>query len=135
MEWNITQQGFSGKKGIALLLIILSLLALWIPVTIDKLTGFTAFKMGILNQPFSNSLGSVLIYSLPVLECITIAFLVIEKYRKAGLILSTLLMFAFTAYIGIALFGAWEKLPCGCGSIISGMPGYNTSFSTCFFCS
>lgn len=133
MEWKLTQQGFSGKRGIGLLLIILSLLALWIAVTIDKLTDFTAFKTGILNQPFSDGLGYFLIYSLPVLECITIAFLVTEKFRNAGLILSTLLMLAFTIYIGIALLGAWEKLPCGCGSIISGMTWLKHFFFNLFF--
>lgn len=121
MEWKLTQQGFSSKRGIGLLLIILSLLALWIPVTIDKLTDFTAFKTGILNQPFSDDLGYVLIITLPVLECITVICLISEKLRGIGLALSTLLMVAFTGYVGIALLGAWEKLPCGCGSIISGM--------------
>lgn len=51
----------------------------------------------------------------------TIICLVYESWRKAGLILSTALMAAFTGYVGIALLGAWEKLPCGCGSVISGM--------------
>lgn len=30
-------------------------------------------------------------------------------------------MLIFTGYIAVALLGAWEKLPCGCGSVISGM--------------
>ncbi|GAA0886530.1 hypothetical protein GCM10009120_51290 [Sphingobacterium siyangense subsp. cladoniae] len=133
MVWKLTQQGFSGKKGIALLLIILSLLALWIPVTIDKLTDFTVFKKGILNQPFSDGLGYVLIYALPVLECGAVICLISEKLRGTGLVLSTLLMVAFTGYVGMALLGAWEKLPCGCGSVISGMTWLQHFFFNVFF--
>lgn len=97
------------------------LLLLWIPVALDKVLNFVSFRSGILRQPFSDNLGYVLIYSLPLLELATITTLVVTKHRKIGFILSTLLMASFTGYIGIALLGAWEKLPCGCGSVISGM--------------
>ncbi|HMR83035.1 MAG TPA: hypothetical protein PKE30_07885 [Niabella sp.] len=112
---------YQKRRTIAFKITMLALLALWIPVAIDKLTDFETFKSGIYNQPFSDSLGNVLIYTLPVLECATIIFLIYEGWRKVGLILSTMLMTAFTGYVGIALLGAWEKLPCGCGSVISGM--------------
>lgn len=133
MEWNLIQQGFSGKIGKRLLAITLALLALWIPVGIDKLTDFEAFKSGILNQPFSDSLGNMLIYTLPVLECTIIICLISKGWRKVGLVLSTLLMAAFTGYVGIALLGAWEKLPCGCGSVISGMTWMQHFFFNLFF--
>ncbi|MGJ1333285.1 MauE/DoxX family redox-associated membrane protein [Sphingobacterium siyangense] len=112
---------YQKRSKIAFKIIMLALLALWIPVAIDKLTDFETFKSGIYNQPFSDSLGNVLIYTLPVLECATIICLIYEGWRKVGLILSTMLMTAFTGYVGIALLGAWKKLPCGCGSVISGM--------------
>jgi len=121
MEWNLKQQGFEGKKGIALLLIILALLALWVPVSIDKITGFVSFQESMIRQPFADWMGKIASYALPVLEVITVICLLTEKYRKIGLILSTALMTVFTGYIGIALLGAWEKLPCGCGSVITGM--------------
>src|SRR5690606_21781243 len=50
-----------------------------------------------------------------------VLLLVSNRFRLAGFGLSSLLMAAFTGYIGIALLGTWEKLPCGCGSVISGM--------------
>jgi hypothetical protein len=102
-------------------LIIITLLLLWIPVSMDKLLNFGTFKTGILIQPFSDDLGKVLIYSLPVLETAVVVLLIIEAWRMLGLWLSAVLMAAFTVYIGIALLGAWEKLPCGCGSVISGL--------------
>lgn len=97
------------------------LLLLWVPVSIDKIIDFAAFKSGILRQPFSDNLGYILIYTLPLLEIMVVIATLIERYRKAGLMVSTLLMIAFTGYIAVALLGAWEKLPCGCGSVISGM--------------
>lgn len=121
METNATYPNQLKRKRITLNIFIILLLVLWIPISIDKISDFAAFKNGILRQPFSDGLGYTLIYTLPALELITVLTLVMEKFRKAGLILSTVLMTAFTAYIAVALMGAWEKLPCGCGSVISGM--------------
>ncbi|MFS0491879.1 MauE/DoxX family redox-associated membrane protein [Leadbetterella byssophila] len=100
-------------------LITLALLTLWIPVSIDKWINFEIFQNGLIRQPFSDQLGQVLSYLLPVVETATIILLVVEKWRKAGMLLSTALMAVFTCYIGLALLGAWDKLPCGCGSVIS----------------
>lgn len=100
-------------------LITITLLLLWIPVSMDKLLNFGTFKVGILRQPFNNDLGKVLIYSLPVLEISVVFLLIIQTWRTLGLWLSALLMAAFTGYVGLALLGAWDKLPCGCGSVIS----------------
>lgn len=102
-------------------LISIALLLLWIPVSLDKLLHFQTFKAGILRQPFSDTLGQVLIFLLLPLELLVVGLIVSTRYRLVGFGLSSLLMAAFTGYIGIALLGAWEKLPCGCGSVISGM--------------
>src|SRR5690606_42113036 len=102
-------------------LISIALLLLWIPASLDKLVYFQAFKTGILRQPFSDALGLILIYTLPLLEIIAAICIVSGRFRLVGFGLSSLLMAAFTSYIGIALLGAWEKRPCGCGSVISVM--------------
>lgn len=47
--------------------------------------------------------------------------------------LSLVLMMAFTVYIGMALVGAWEKLPCGCGSVISSLSWKQHFFFNLFF--
>jgi putative oxidoreductase len=100
-------------------LITLALLTLWIPVSIDKWLNFEVFQNGLIRQPFPDLLGQVLSYTLPVIETATIILLMVDKWRKAGLFLSTVLMAVFTTYIGLALLGAWDQLPCGCGSVIS----------------
>ncbi|MDA3615942.1 MauE/DoxX family redox-associated membrane protein [Polluticaenibacter yanchengensis] len=109
------------KQESLLFIILFILLVLWIPVTIDKVSNFASFKYSILQQPFPDWLGLILIYSLPIVELIIVICLVIEKFRKIGLLISSLLMAVFSGYIGIGLLGYWEKLPCGCGSVISGM--------------
>lgn len=114
-------------------IIVLLLLCLWIPVSVDKLLNFEVFRSGILRQPFSDTLGYLLIYTLPVLEVLTVFLLLAPKLRFYGLLLSTVLMAAFTAYIGLALAGAWEELPCGCGSVISSLSWKQHFFFNLFF--
>src|SRR5690606_34191286 len=101
--------------------ITIILLLLWIPALLDKLLQFGTFQSGILRQPFSAELGYMLIYSLPILEMAIVILLVSSKYRWIGFLLSSFLMMTFTGYIAIALMGAWDKIPCGCGSVISSM--------------
>ena len=133
MKTSVIYRHPQKRKHFALHAVIALLLLLWVPVAIDKVLGFSAFKNGILNQPFGDRLGYFLIYSLPALELVTVSALVFERFRKAGLILSVILMAGFTGYIGIALLGAWEKLPCGCGSVISGMSWTQHFFFNLFF--
>ncbi len=101
--------------------ITLALLVLWIPVATEKLFDFTTFRYAVLRQPLPYTLAYIAIYILPVLEVLTVVLLVFPQWRRAGILLSTALMALFTAYIGLALLGAWGKVPCGCGSVISGM--------------
>ena len=108
-------------KATYIALISIALLLMWIPVGLDKLIHFEVFKASIMRQPFSHTLGQVLIYTLPPLELLTAVCIVSSRFRLVGFGLSSLLMAAFTTYIGLALLGMWEKLPCGCGSVISGM--------------
>lgn len=133
METTITYHDQRKKKQIAFNIVIALLLLLWIPVSIDKISDFAAFKNNIINQPFSDELGYILVYSLPPLEMLIAIALITERFRKAGLSLSILLMTAFTGYIVVALLGAWEELPCGCGSVIDGMNWTQHLFFNLFF--
>ncbi len=114
-------------------LLTLLLLALWIPVTLDKMINFRFFKAGILRQPLTDSLGQALVYFLPALETLTVLLLLFSTLRRWGFLLSTLLLLAFTAYIVVALAGAWADLPCGCGSVISSLTWKQHFFFNLFF--
>lgn len=99
--------------------ITILLLLLWIPVSLNKFINFESFRHDIYRQQFSPSLANGIIYCLPFIEIITVVLIVIPKYRLWGFISSTFLMSVFTIYIAAALLKAWDKLPCGCGLIIS----------------
>lgn len=133
MKKEITYEKKNRMLDITLHVILICLLLLWIPVVIDKVVNFKAFTSSIINQPFSDQLGYFLTYALPVLESSTIVMLLSKKLRMAGLILSTTLMMVFTGYIAAALLGAWDSLPCGCGSVISGMNWMEHFFFNLFF--
>lgn len=119
------------KKQTYIQIIAVILLLLWIPVSLDKMVNFETFKAGILRQPFSDQLGYILIYTLPFLEVLIVVLIVFHK--RVGFGLSSLLMAAFTSYIGLALLGTWDKLPCGCGSVISGMTWQQHFWFNLFF--
>jgi len=122
----------TNKKNILTFLTIV-LLALWIPVVLDKIAHFATFKHAVLRQPFPDTLAYIVSYALPVLEATVVFLLVWRRYRRWGFVMSTLLMAVFTGYIGLALWGAWGKIPCGCGSIISGMSWMQHLWFNLFF--
>lgn len=96
---------------------LLILLAMWIPVSLDKILHFELFKSAMIQQPFSDLLGVFLAYILPFLEVSTALFFLFKKYRIVGFYLSSLLMIIFTTYVAVALLRKPENLPCGCGLV------------------
>lgn len=109
------------------------LLALWIPICLYQVLHFDAFQIGILRQPLNDVIAWTLIYTLPVLEILTVILLITDRFRRLGLLLSSIWMAAFTGYVGLALLGAWGKLPCGCGLIISGISWMQHFWFNLFF--
>lgn len=93
------------------------LLLLWIPVTLDKFMHYELFRNAMIQQPFSDQLGKVLAFTLPPLEAITAICLLRVNIRKIGYYLSIFLMSIFTGYIGYAVLGSIDNLPCGCGLV------------------
>ncbi|MBL1410975.1 hypothetical protein JKG61_19610 [Sphingobacterium sp. C459-1T] len=67
------------------------------------------------------------------MEILTVILLITDRFRRLGLLLSSIWMAAFTGYIGLALLGAWGKLPCGCGLIISGISWMQHFWFNLFF--
>ena len=113
---------------------ILLLLALWIPVTLDKFWDLEGFRRTLIRQPFPDSWAGVLYWLLPILEFLCVVLLVsgsIHRTRTsklktaqhliAGFALSSVLMLGFTLFILFGVLGWYEKRPCGCGSVISGL--------------
>ncbi|MFA7408060.1 MAG: MauE/DoxX family redox-associated membrane protein [Anaerolineaceae bacterium] len=119
-------------KTYILTICTLLLLLLWIPVTLDKFWDLPGFRQTLLRQPFPDAWAEVLFWLLPVLEGLCVVLLVggtianpktnrIKSFRTWGFALSTILMVAFTLFILFGVMGWYEKRPCGCGSVISGL--------------
>lgn len=115
-------------------LITLLLITLWIPVALDKLWDLQGFHRTLLRQPFPEWWADVLYWLLPILELACALLLVGGVTRKVqtdklktaqiqnvGFALSSVLMLGFTLFILFGALGWYDKRPCGCGSVISGL--------------
>jgi putative oxidoreductase len=120
LKYQLKFEAMKRFKTVYFLLILL-LLILWIPASISKMYDFENFRKSIINQPFNKMLAHIVIYTIPILEIFVVVLLLINKSRLIGLFLSSFLLSVFTGYIGLALLNTWEKLPCGCGLIISSL--------------
>ena len=104
-------------KKIIYQIILITLMALWIPISLDKLINFELFRSAMIQQPFSDQLGKYLAFILPTLELAVGLLFILPKMRLLAFSLSSLLMVAFVAYVGLAVLKVWGKIPCGCGLV------------------
>lgn len=124
---------------IAQFVIRVFLMVFWLYVALDKLWDLPAFRRALLRQPFPDRWAEMLFWSLPLLElAIALGFLVSGKkcvktpptqkhsfrhLANLGLstplpyLLSTVLLFVFTLYIGLGVAGIYAQKPCGCASV------------------
>lgn len=114
-------------RSYILKLITILLLALWIPVALDKFWDLEGFRRTLLSQPFPDAWADVLYWLLPVLELVCAALLIgsptthNSKRLRLGFALSAFLMAGFTLFILFGVLGWYAQRPCGCGSVISGL--------------
>lgn len=118
MERSIIFNKRSKSYDWGLTIAIVLLLAMWIPVVIDKWMHFEDFKLGMIRQPLPAFFKHVLVYLLPIAETLIVLLLTFKKFRKTGMGLSFILLVLFTGYLSLALMGGFKELPCTCGSII-----------------
>ena len=125
------------KKSIILNLLRLAFLSLWVPVAVEKLWNLSGFHSTLRRQPIPEWSTDFLFWLLPLAElgaAILIAWPRNRKRTHQGMWLSAILMLAFTLFIGFGVLGWYEKRPCGCGSVISGLSWENHLwFNAAFF--
>jgi hypothetical protein len=102
-------------------LIVFLLALLFLYTAFSKLVDMRHFVRAIHNQPFPKSVDPFLIWGVPLVELITGVALLRVKTRKFGLIVSTILMFSFSIYVGLAVFHFFKRVPCGCAGVFQGM--------------
>lgn len=95
------------------------MMGLWIFVAYNKFSDFSGNMDAMLRQPLPRPLAIVLAYLIPTSEIMAAVLIGIKSTRLIGLVLSSLMMLAFTGYVGLALLHVWsDELPCSCGLII-----------------
>ncbi|MBO9674174.1 MAG: hypothetical protein J7577_12060 [Sphingobacteriaceae bacterium] len=97
------------------------LVLLFVYAALSKLFTFSDFNQQLHNQSFPGWLADFLFYFLIPAEIITAVLLCFKRTLTVGLLLSCVLMFAFTAYIAMVMLHFWDRIPCSCGGILSQM--------------
>ncbi|EHQ24762.1 MauE/DoxX family redox-associated membrane protein [Mucilaginibacter paludis] len=115
------------KTSVLLDALIFLLMLLFAYTALSKLMDFAEFKGQMFRQQLPSWAAAILIYTLPGIELLTVGLLYQPLYRRAGLMLSAILMTGFTVYIGLALAGAFPEKPCSCGGVFRHM-GWKTHF-------
>lgn len=109
------------------------LTVLWIYAAGSKLWFYAEFKIQLARQPLPEWSITILSWALPLAEFITVALLSFQMTLSKGLLLSALLLFAFTVYVGLGLFHVYNSVPCVCGGILGKMGwGDHFIFNICF---
>ncbi|UOE52563.1 hypothetical protein MTO98_15915 [Mucilaginibacter sp. SMC90] len=86
---------------------------------ISKLSDIDTYKLEMIRQPFPGWSINTLIIIIPLAELTTVISLLFKITRTFGYYSATVLMLIFTGYVGLAMTGAFGKVPCSCGGIIS----------------
>jgi uncharacterized membrane protein YphA (DoxX/SURF4 family) len=98
------------------------LLALMFTYTaVSKVYDWHGTKLSLYNQVLPDGIKDFLLYALPMVEILAAVALLIPQFRKAGFIVSLVLMSLFTGYVILIWIGLAGRVPCSCGGIISSL--------------
>jgi putative oxidoreductase len=98
-----------------------ALILLFTYAAVSKLVSVSLFRAQLHLQPFSHGFADLLVFAIPAIELIAVALLLADRTRDLGLLISVVLLAAFTIYIAYILILYTGKLPCSCGGILSRM--------------
>ena len=97
------------------------LVLLFTYAALSKLFTFSDFDQQLHNQSFPGWLADFLLYFLIPVEITTALLLCFKRTMLFGLLISSTLMLAFTAYIAMVMLHFWDRVPCSCGGILNQM--------------
>jgi hypothetical protein len=87
----------------------------------SKLFTFSAFDQQLHSQAFPGWLADFLLYFLIPAEIITALLLCFKRTVLIGLLVSTVLLLTFNAYISLVLADYFSKAPCSCGGVLKSL--------------
>ena len=97
--------------------VTLLLILLFAYTGLMKITENARFAYTMNDNPLIEPYTNTLRFAVPSIELITVALLLTRKTRRTGLLVSTILLLAFTCYVAVML-ATQSHLPCSCGGII-----------------
>ncbi|WP_341835540.1 MauE/DoxX family redox-associated membrane protein [Chitinophaga pollutisoli] len=103
------------------LITTLLFIALWGYTALSKIFGFEIFEDQLSLSPVFKSTYRIVAVAVPAVELVLLALLIFERTKIAGLLLSALLLLAFTIYLAYILLNYQGELPCTCGGFIAKM--------------
>lgn len=106
------------KSSILYPILICLLVFLFLYTGIAKMLDMDLFRHDMNNQVFPKKLVPVLVYFIPGIEIVTAALLCFDRTRFAGLLLSFVMMIAFTIYTALVLTRVFHRIPCSCGGVV-----------------
>ncbi len=117
------------------LIIIISvlLILLWSYTAFSKLADVAEFKRQLANQTLGKTVATFLLWIIPISEILAATLLLFYKTRFAGLAISAALMLLFTGYIGLVVFGYYDRTPCACGGVLKEMGWHAHLWFNVFF--
>lgn len=109
------------------------LILLYVYTAASKLLSLPEFQMQMRMQALPARLKEILIWTLPPAELLAAVLLFSSRYKLLGFWISALLLMAFTTYIGLALFHAYDRMPCSCGGVLRHMSWETHFYFNVFF--
>lgn len=109
------------RRETTIQIISVSFILLWSYAAFSKLADLDKSRSEMLNQVFPLWVADVLYWLIPAIELGLCILLMIRKTRFIGLVGSWLLISSFSIYIAVTMTGAFGRIPCSCGGILSQM--------------
>lgn len=114
-------------------IIVALLVLLFLYASVSKWLDIKEFIHDMHNQPFPGWMATSLVWALPPVEILIALSLMFDIARQIGLWAAFILMSLFTIYTLAILVGLFNRTPCGCGGIISGLTWGQHLFFNSFF--
>lgn len=111
-----------GKQYNIIIQIIRTLLIiLWVYASVSKVIDYSVFTDQLQRQPLPEWSVNIFVWALPLTELTAAALLCFRDTLRSGLLLSCVLLLAFTVYVGMGLLHVYAHVPCSCGGILGRM--------------
>lgn len=105
------------KRQIIQEIICLLFIFLFTYAAASKLIDIQKFQIQLGQSPLLSEIAIPISWIIPIGELLIAGALMIRRFRKIGLISSTVIMVMFTSYIFI-IMNYSEQIPCSCGGVL-----------------